>query len=1391
MREYVYKKQSCTSLAELRKLTGIGIGKLTELIDENFSPNAELLVLDKVIDSYLMEGYVYKGEVYKSLRKLAEATGVNRNWLTQTVKELPEKKGRIVLDRLIDDHIKDQDQKRSQVYLYQGRTYHSILEISKDLKHTPATIKKYLDMADNDLEKAMELCERRKAIAVIDGVEYFRREDIANSLGVTVRTLRKYENTEGSIEAAYKLIKNSDQIQKESFKQKKTQKEADFYTYQDKNFDSIDQAAVALKVYPSTLEKYLYTVNNNLEKAMERYEKNTIAVIDNVKFTNQEDVAQHLGVTVKALRTYIASEGSIEAASEAIKKRTHLEISWNGKIFVKRQAFHYKGTDYPSIREAAKALRLYYRTLAKYVANANNDLERAVDRYEKNAIAELGGIKYTNQADVAETLGVCLPVLRNYINAEGSIEAAYEVLRGRTQKEYVWNGETYHAVTPLAKAMKIQVPTLKRLLEQANDDPYLAYQRYQEEKSNRNRRYVMNGQGYRSINALLKDLDLSSDTFRRLLPQYQNDVMKTVYAQMELKDKKREKRIRRQEAEKAAKAKREERNKTKWIYGGKEYSSIYTLSDQLGIAHKTIKELTQNLPKTGGKIELTALIDAYLSKRDQKYQYQGESYSSVEEAAEALGLKRSTLYSYLVKTDHVLEKAMKLYEQNRIVAVIDGVKYTSKIDIAKKLGMSISTLYRYLGKNGSIETAYEALKNQKQYIYKGKSYPSIYKLSKETGVNYNLLTILIRKLPEKEGRIEVDELLDNYYSERNQKYRYKENTYRSIEDAAKALGLSKSTLKKYMADADHDLEKAMALYDKKHVIAVIDSVKYTSKQAIAKRLHVNLKTLAKYVGREGSIEAACEAIINKQSKEQKVQREYIYKDKVYPSINKLSKVTKIDRIYLGRMIKKLPEKEGRIVLDPLLDEYFKRKDWNLQYQGVTYHTAKEAAKALGISYQTIMKHLNNTDHDLQKAMELYGKRHAIAVIDGKEYTNKADIAKSLGVSLPRFNQYLKQEGSIEAAYKAIDNRILKEYIWNGEEYHSLPELAKAAGVGYENLRLHTKLCDNNTQKAIMMIKTKCNTKAIRTKDGRELNITDLAAILGVKQMTLKSYLDRGMTIAQIKERTSGQNINISLRGLKKAQELNGVKADLQELCIAIKINFDRIYNMMTEYGKSSTEAINYYRTKGPEIPRKWIHERYDNLLKHMLSDEKIDYQKVIDIMGKNQMPLREAIEYVVVRDDAIEKSFMPEWQHEIYSAYMDPGLSEEERQECVKAFYITPEEIKAIEECKKIVDRLERKLDLYEIAECMKDQVFTDAEMAEVIKSYKISYQELKTIVTDFYVNLKVGAEKTDKRSKNNIELKSFMAEIIDRYAKLVRHVQDDGKQELKSSKIGEENPDL
>ena len=1178
MQEYVYKGKVYPNIEKLLEDINIHTFSLRRRIEWFIEEDGRIedgrIELDQVIDDYLKNRpdpreYIYKDQSYTSIEKLGRATFIDsyvlRNILYKLLNQFPERQGRIVVDQVLDEYFRGQNWNLK----YQGVSYLTPQEAAKTLGIGYHILMEHLEKTDCDLEKAMELFGENPIIAVLDNKEYTSKVDIAKSLGVDVAAFDAYLAHEGSIEAAYDAIKDK--------------KQKVICTWNGEEYYTLRELSKAAGVSYSKISSYIQLCDGNVEKAivmLKAKERAKTIRTEDGKERNITDLATILGVKQMTLKSYLDRGMTIAQIKEHISYQdSHTPLSGLKKT-------QQSGGGKADLLEYCIENKLNFNSIYYMVAEYGRSISEVINFY-------------------------------------------------RTNKEEIpteWIYERYNI--PLKHMLADEGINFQRIISIMGKRPM-------------------------PIREALEYIVVRDDALRRSFDQEWQHEIYAAYTDPGLSEKERE------ECVKAFYMTPEE------IQAIQECKEIVDRFERT-LDLYTIAGCTHDLVFTD--IEVDQMIDEYLNGKDRTkqhtYQYQGITYDSFETAAKALKVNRYIFLRLLHETDHDLERVMDLLTSDP----------------------------RYMPK--------------RVFVYKGKPYRTIRELSKITNIPDQNLYNIVKKHPVQEGRIEVDQLLDEYIRRRdereNQKYHYDGIYFDTIEEAAQALKINYDDLCKFLREADNDLEKAVELWEK------------------------DLCYIPKKV--------------------------YVYRGKIYPSTEQLSQATKIRVTTLEKMFKQLPETEGRIEVDQLLDKYFKKRDGRIpqnfqtyQYKGVVYNSTEEAAEALGLSEETLKSYLNEANDDLEKAMELYEKRNTIAVNDDKENTNKENTNK---------------------------------------ENTNKEDIAKAAGVSYENLKEHTLLGDENAQKAFMRNNAKDSTKKIRTKDGKELNIPELALSLGVKQMTLKSYLDRGMTIGQIKKRASGQNLITSLRGLKMAQKLGRVKGILREECVENQLNFNCIYHMITEYGKSILEAINHYRMNGQEIPKSWIHERYDNLLKHMLSDEKIDHQEVIDIMAKNRMPLREALEYIVIRDDANEKGLDSEWQHEIYSAYTDPSLSEVERQECVDAFYIMPEEIKAIEESKEKVDTLERKLDLYEIAECMRDKVFTDAEMAKVMKSYKISDQELKTIVIDFCVDLKVGAEEAvAKRLENNTELKSFIADTIDRYAKLSRHVQDDEKEEKESSKNSDENP--
>lgn len=729
--------------------------------------------------------------------------------------------------------------------------------------------------------------------------------------------------------------------------------------------------------------------------------------------------------------------------------------------------------------------------------------------------------------------------------------------------------------------------------------------------------------------------------------------------------------------------------------------------------------------------------------------------------------------------------------------IYKGQKYKSVLDLMEPTGVSRRVLRKLIDDNFAeasgdvvVDDVIENYLND-GYEYRGKVYKSISQLYEATGVDRRALNRLIEEnFSGVEGKKVLDDIIDAYIEDRDSVYTYQGKSYESIKVAAKDLGINVGTLIKYLSMADGDLERAMELFENSDVIAVIDGIKYTSQADIANALGVSVITFRKYIDREGSIEAAYDAIKNRE------QKEYIWNGEKYTSLNAVARAMGMPAPTLRRIMK--TETNGDMELAyQLYQERSSGKYYGYTVDGKEYHSIDDIIRAFEMPAVKFYELLKENEHDVEKTVhELLTIKEDKArkreeaeqaraekesnklrlLYKGETYKTIRDLGRKLGIAettLHRIIQGIDKKGEV-IVDDIIDPYLnsIKTYTYLGKTYSSIAELAKDTGVNPTRLARLIRQCDGNAEKAIMIIKTRDSMKKKITIEGTEFDLADIATILGVKQAVLKSYIDRGMNIAEIKEHISKEDSLQSKRAPKRATLMYDDKTSLIEYCVRNKINYRCVYYAITEYGKSIPEAIEYYRINGQELPTKWVYERYDVLLKHLLLNEGIDYQRVLAVMKKKQMPLKEALEHIVVRDDAKENDLYPEWQHEIYSVYTENDLSEEERQEFVEEFYISEREISVIEKSKKKVDEINRELLLYEMAECIRDNEFTDIEMAELMKSYEITDQELKTIFYDFYVNFREGILQTDiqqqRRMEYNSRLKQEAKNRIEYFVKLM-----------------------
>ena len=704
-------------------------------------------------------------------------------------------------------------------------------------------------------------------------------------------------------------------------------------------------------------------------------------------------------------------------------------------------------------------------------------------------------------------------------------------------------------------------------------------------------------------------------------------------------------------------------------------------------------------------------------------------------------------------------------------------KVYSRREFAKMLGISDPTAKKYLEEyNGDAEKIAEILSSKTIYFYKDKQYTSMAELSSATGIDRRTLTKLIDDMPNREGNIiNVDELVEIYYGTKIT-YTYQGIEYKTIKEAAKAVKMNHSTLAKYLKLANNDMEKAMELFYEEHTYYTDNGIRYTSQKDLADALGVTQKTLRKYIDDMGSIEKAVQVIRNR------VSEEYEWRNTKYESFASLAKAMGIPTITLKRIL----EKETNGNLDKAYEIYQERnagKYYGYTYEGIEYDSIKEVLKAYGLTAQRYYKKIKENNGDFKKTIdeliqEKEGreeekrqrdrdedererakerrkseKEKTQYIFGGVIYHTKAAVSKASGISETQVRRLIEKYGNnLDIALQGCKEIVT--YTYDGKTFDSIKALAKYTGKNELRLGRYLRKYNRDAEKAIFMMNLRdSRMKKNVTIPDSKMSLQDKAIILGIKYSELVACLNSGMTIEDIKESI----IPKSQSNLKKRSStiMYDNSTSLVQYCIDNGLNYSCIYYAINEYGKTPQEAIENYKKNGQKIPKTWIFEKYGILLKHLLLSENISSTKVVAIMRKEGIPLNEAIERCIIRDYSRERDLDTAWQQEIYYFLTMENFSEEDREAFIKEFYVTEDELDCVDAIKSKVDVIERKKLLFEFAECIKNKVFPQEELVELMHLYEITNDEIDTIYLELYTRFKSGVllseEETETIKTNTI----------------------------------------
>lgn len=507
--------------------------------------------------------------------------------------------------------------------------------------------------------------------------------------------------------------------------------------------------------------------------------------------------------------------------------------------------------------------------------------------------------------------------------------------------------------------------------------------------------------------------------------------------------------------------------------------------------------------------------------------------------------------------------------------------------------------------------------------------------------------------------------------------------------------------------------------------------------AIAKRIGISRETLNKHYMSTGNIyeaEKICKKIIEDK------QASLIDYNGEKLAIQTIAKKVGIKD---AKTLKKYYEQTGDIH-----KAIKKCNESKIEYHGKQL-TLDAIAKKEGLKRDTLERYYNNTGniYDAVKVCLENKKNAEDAKVTYKgEQRTITSIARELGISKGTLKKYYEKTGDIEQAIE-LYNRNKQETEESKIEYKGehkfLKAIAREEDVAETTLTRYFQKY-GNIDKAVFMAKIQREkSRQVKIKGGN-VNLYDLSIILGIKYSELVNCLNSGMSIEEIK----AQNQNSSKR-LKLKQEYtilsNG--QTLLEYCVENGLNYAFTYRSINTYGKTIEEAVQEYRENGSNMPSNWIFEKYGLLLRHLMASNSIDIQRVVDYMRKEQISMSEAIEKYIIRKNSKDGKLDADWMQEVYGLLTDGNMSDE-YEEFKKTFYIDETEEECITKSQREIQALERKLLLFEIAEAIRENIFSAEEVPELLQIYEVQPDEIETIFLDLYSKFEKGIMLGEEQSQ-------------------------------------------
>jgi len=492
--------------------------------------------------------------------------------------------------------------------------------------------------------------------------------------------------------------------------------------------------------------------------------------------------------------------------------------------------------------------------------------------------------------------------------------------------------------------------------------------------------------------------------------------------------------------------------------------------------------------------------------------------------------------------------------------------------------------------------------------------------------------------------------------------------------------------------------------------------------AISKKIGITRNTLNKYYEQTGSIYEA-EKICRKLLEEK--QASLVEYNGEHLAIQTIAKRVGIKD---AKTLKKYYEQTGNIY-----QAIEKCSEGKIEYEGKKM-TLDAIARSEGLKRDTLETHYKRTGNiyeAVRYCLEIKKKSEDEKIDYKGEKRTKTSIARELGISKKTFAKYYEQAKTVEGAvelYRASLQAVEDAKVSYNGERKSVKAIARDENVAETTLTRYIEKYDT-VEKAVFMARIqRQKSKTVKVKD-RDVNLYDLSVILGIKYTELINMINKGMSIKQIKEQNK-----IHPKRTKQKQEYVNLSTGqtLLEYCVDNGLNYSFIYRAINTYGKTLEEASREYQNSGSNLPSHWIFEKYGLLLRHLMTENNIDIQRVVYYMRKEQISMSEAVEKYIIRKNSKKENLDADWMQEVYAVLTDDNMVDE-YDDFKKAFYINEKEEECVIHSYDEVKNLERKLLLFEIAEAVKKNAFSQEEMTELLQIYEVKPEEIETIFLDLY----------------------------------------------------------